>query len=150
MANEIQVKGELEEREIQPYCHRAKIHEINVQGFVHHSNYYKWMEDARMDLMEQLGLGYKQMEEMEVIMKELSVSIEYRNEVIFNQKVMIETKLLSYDGKQMEIAYHLYDKETGDDIAVARSKHCFQYKSGLPISMKRIYPELDTKFFQFK
>ena len=150
MANEIQVKGELEEREIQPYCHRAKIHEINVQGFVHHSNYYKWMEDARMDLMEQLGLGYKQMEEMEVIMKELSVSIEYRNEVVFNQKVMIETKLLSYDGKQMEIAYHLYDKETGDDIAVAKSKLCFQYKSGLPISMKRIYPELDTKFFQFK
>ena len=59
-------------------------------------------------------------------------------------------ELISYDGHEMEVAYRIYDKATGEDRAVARSVHCFINKSGIPISMKRAYPELDTKFFEFK
>ncbi len=36
----------------------------------------KWMEEARMDLMEQIGLSYKEMEAMEIISPVLSVSCE--------------------------------------------------------------------------
>ena len=28
-------------------------------GFVHHSNYIRWFEEARVDLLEQLGFGYR-------------------------------------------------------------------------------------------
>ena len=31
-------------------------------GCVHHSNYIRWMEEARVNLMEQMGCGYKAME----------------------------------------------------------------------------------------
>ena len=103
-----------------------------------------------MNLLDQLGMGYRQMEELEIISPVLSLSIEYRGAVKFDETVMIETKLLSYDGLGMEIAYRIYDKETGEDKAVARSKHGFLNKSGIPISLNRIYPELDTKFFEFK
>ena len=41
-------------------------------GIIHHSNYIKWMEEARMDLMEQIGLSYKEMEAMEIISPVLS------------------------------------------------------------------------------
>jgi acyl-CoA thioester hydrolase len=36
-------------------------------GIIHHSNYVKWMEEARLDLMDQIGLNYRQMEDMEII-----------------------------------------------------------------------------------
>ena len=103
-----------------------------------------------MDLMTQLGLGNKQMEVMEIMSPELSVSIDFRSAVHFDETVMIETKLLDYDGHEMEIAYRIYDKANGEDRAVARSKHCFVNNSGVPISLKRVYPELDTKFFEFE
>lgn len=32
-------------------------------GIIHHSNYVKWMEEARLDLMDQIGLNYRQMED---------------------------------------------------------------------------------------
>ncbi len=32
-------------------------------GIVHHSNYIRWFEEARVDLLEQLGFGYDRIEE---------------------------------------------------------------------------------------
>ena len=150
MANEIQVQGVPENIKIVPYEHHTKYHETDQQGIIHHSNYVKWMEDARMNLMEQLGLGYKQMETMELMSPVLSMSIEFRSVVKFDDTVVIDTQLIAYDGYKMEIAYRIYDKKTGEDRAIAKSKHCFVNKSGMPISLNRVYPELDTKFFEFK
>ena len=150
MANEIQVQGVPENIKIVPYEHHTKYHETDQQGIIHHSNYVKWMEDARMNLMEQLGLGYKQMETMELMSPVLSMSIEFRSVVKFDDTVVIDTQLIAYDGYKMEIAYRIYDKKTGEDRAIAKSKHCFVNKYGMPISLKRVYPELDTKFFEFK
>ena len=49
-----------------------------------------------------------------------------------------------------EVEYIMTDKETGELRTKARSSHCFLNKSGKPISLKRSYPEIDTKFFEFK
>ena len=150
--NEIQVHKPQEQKKIKikPYEHKTQYHETDPQGIIHHANYVKWMEEARMNLLDQLGMGYKQMEEMEIISPVLSLSIEYRSAVKFDETVLIDTKLLAYDSTGMEIAYRIYDKESGEDRAIAKSKHGFLNKSGIPISLQRIYPELDTKFFEFK
>ena len=103
-----------------------------------------------MNLMEQMGLSFKQMLDMEISSPVISQSIEYRSPVNFDEVVVVDTKLLAYDGHEMEIAYRIYDKATGEDRAIARTVHCFVGKAGIPISMKRAYPELDTKFFEFK
>ena len=150
MQNEIQLQGTQKNIKIVPYEYHTKYHETNQQGIIHHSNFINWMEDARMNLMEQIGLSYKQMEAMEILSPVISLSIEYRSDVKFDDTVVIDTKMLSYDGYSMEVAYRIYDKETGGDRAIAKSKHCFVSKSGVPISLKRTYPELDTKFFEFK
>jgi acyl-CoA thioester hydrolase len=31
-------------------------------GIIHHANYMKWMEEARIAFMEEIGFGYKKME----------------------------------------------------------------------------------------
>ncbi|MCR5467456.1 MAG: acyl-CoA thioesterase [Lachnospiraceae bacterium] len=149
MRQEITIHGKTEDIKITPYEHRARYHETDQGGSIHYTNYIKWMEDARMHLMEQLGLGYRQMEAMEMMSPVVSLSIEYRSEAKFDDTIVIDTKLLQYDGHNMEVAYRIYDKETGEDRAAARSKHCFVNKAGIPISLKRVYPELDTKFFEF-
>ena len=43
-------------RKIKPYEHKAHYYETDKMGIVHHSNHIRWMEEARMDLLEQLGL----------------------------------------------------------------------------------------------
>ena len=147
---EIEVAGAKRQIKITPYEHHTKYHETDQQGIIHTSNYLNWMEDARMSLMEQMGLSFKQMLDMEITSPTISHSIEYRSAVKFDETVVVETKLLSYDGHEMEIAYRIYDKATGEDRAIGKTLHCFLNNSGAPIPMNHVYPELETKFFDFK
>lgn len=134
---------------IRPYERRAHYHETDQMGIIHHSNYIKWMEEARIDLMEQIGLSYRQTEEMEIISPVLSVACEYHSMVHFDDVVAIETRITSYNGVKLALEYRMTDKATGELRATAKSEHCFLTRAGRPISLKRSYPELDTKFFEF-
>lgn len=102
-----------------------------------------------MDLMEQIGLSYKEMEEMEIISPVLSISCDYHSMVHFDDTVVIQTRIIKYNGVKLEVEYRMTDKETGELRTTGRSSHCFLSRSGRPISLKRSYPELDTKFFEF-
>ena len=46
-----------------PYEHKVQYYETDGMGIVHHSNYIRWFEEARVDLLEQLGFGYNRIEE---------------------------------------------------------------------------------------
>ena len=133
---------------LRPYEHHVKYYETDQMGIVHHSNYLRWMEEARMDYMAQIGLDYKQMEEMEIISPVLEVHCQYKSMVHFSDTVVIETKITHYNGIKMSVAYRMTDKATGELRTVASSEHCFLNRSGKPLSLKRSYPELDTRFFQ--
>ena len=137
---EIEIYNEnADEIKIRPYEHHAKYYETDQMGIIHHSNYIKWMEEARMD----------QMEEMEIISPVLSVSCEYHSMVHFDDTVVIETKITRYNGIKMDVEYRMTDKETGELRTTGKSSHCFLNRSGRPISLKRSYPEIDTKFFEY-
>ena len=41
------------------YDHKVQYYETDGMGIVHHSNYIRWFEEARVDLLEQLGFGYR-------------------------------------------------------------------------------------------
>lgn len=146
---EIELYGNhMETIKVRPYEHRAKYYETDQMGIIHHSNYIRWMEEARLDLMEQIGLPYKEMEGMAIISPVLSVSCEYHSMVHFDDVVVIDTRIVKYNGIKMELEYRMTDKETGELRTTAKSSHCFLNRAGRPISLKRSYPELDTKFFE--
>ena len=58
-------------------------------GIVHHSNYIRWFEEARIDLMEQMGLGYEKMEEAGIISPVLSVQADYLRMMQFGDTFQI-------------------------------------------------------------
>ena len=37
------------------YTHRVKYYETDKMGVTHHSNYVRWMEEARVDFMDKIG-----------------------------------------------------------------------------------------------
>ena len=136
-----------EKIKVKPYEHAVKYYETDQMRIVHHSNYIRWMEEARMDMMEQMGFSYDKMEEMEIISPVLSVNCEYKSMVRFGETVVIHAKVASYNGVKLKIQYEMTDKETGELRTLAESSHCFLSMSGKPLSLKRSYPEIDTKFF---
>ena len=37
------------------YRRKAQYHETDQMGIIHHSNYVKWLEEARIDFMNEMG-----------------------------------------------------------------------------------------------
>lgn len=131
-----------------PYEHKAQYYETDQMGIVHHSNYIRWFESARMDLMKQLGVSYKGMEEMGIISPVLSVGCEYKGMVHFDDEVIVEAKIASYNGVKLSISYTVTDKLTGQLRTTGNSSHCFLNKEGKPVSLKRAAPEFHEGFLK--
>ena len=50
--------------ELRPYRRKAYYYETDRMDIVHHSNYVRWLEEARVDLMEQLGYDHEDLIDM--------------------------------------------------------------------------------------
>ena len=49
------------------YNHTVQYYETDKMGITHHSNYIRWMEEARVDFLKQIGWDYDKLEEIGVI-----------------------------------------------------------------------------------
>ena len=47
---------------MKPCLHKVQYYETDMMGVTHHANYIRWMEEARIDFMDQLGFPYRSME----------------------------------------------------------------------------------------
>ena len=123
------------------YERRAQYYETDQMGVVHHSNYIRWFEEARVDFLRQAGAGYEKMEADGIISPVLSVSCQYKTMVRFDDQVVIRLGILSYNGIKLCISYEVRDREIGEIRCIGESSHCFLGKDGKPVSLKRQYPE---------
>ena len=48
---------------IKPYERSVYYYETDRMQIVHHSNYIRWIEEARLDWMRQIGWDYKSIED---------------------------------------------------------------------------------------
>lgn len=131
---------------IQIYKHKIQYYETDQMGIVHHSNYIRWMEEARVDLMEQLGHGLTQIEEMNIVIPVLSVTCEYRSMARFGETAEVHVSFVSYNGIKMSFAYEIKDSVTGEIRVTGSTSHCFLTKDGRLLSLKKSYPELHMSF----
>jgi acyl-CoA thioester hydrolase len=129
-------------RELKPYFHLAKYYETDQMAVIHHSNYIRWFEEARVDFLEQIGLGYDKIEAAGVYSPVLGITCEYKSSVRFNETVMIVAKLMFFNGIKMTIEYQVLDADTKQVRAIGESKHCFITKDYKPASLKRDYKEM--------
>lgn len=131
-----------EKRTIPPYLHQAKYYETDQMAIVHHSNYIRWFEEARLYYLEQIGLGYDQIEAAGIYSPVLGVNCQYKSSVRFNETVMIKTFLHFFDGIKMKLEYEILDVETKTLRATGTSEHCFVTKDFKPVSLKKSYKEM--------
>lgn len=134
---------------MEAFEHRAQYYETDQMGVVHHSNYIRWFESARIDCMEQMGIPYKKMEEQGIISPVLTVSCEYRSMTHFGDTVLIEAKIKSYNSVRLVLSYEVRDKATGERKASGETSHCFINKEGKILSLKKEAPETDAVFRKF-
>lgn len=128
------------------YERKINYYETDQMGIVHHSNYIRWMEEARIDLLGNLGMPYHKMEEAGILIPVLSASCEYRKAFRFGETFRIHVFPLEFNGVKMKLGYKIYNKDTKELHSVGETGHCFLDKDMKLIRMKKDYPEIYQGF----
>ncbi|MBA3603896.1 MAG: acyl-CoA thioesterase, partial [Parachlamydiaceae bacterium] len=73
--------------------------DLDSYGHVNNSRYFSLLEDARWDLITNNGYGKTKVDETGLGPIVLEVNLRYLKELFLNDKIVIETKVLSTAGK---------------------------------------------------
>ncbi|MCI8622593.1 MAG: acyl-CoA thioesterase [Provencibacterium sp.] len=132
--------------EIKPYLRKTQYYETDQMGIIHHANYVYWMEEARVDFMEQMGFGYRQAVEAGIDFAVLGLSCRYHKMVRFGEEVQIEISISRLTATRMTVAYRILGPD-GTLRATGESEHCyFSGRLQRPVSLPKALPELYALF----
>ena len=130
----------------QPYIRRAFYYETDQMGVVHHTNYIRWFEEARIDLLRQHGVEYRDMEQRGIIIPVVDMQCTYLLSARFDDVMEIHLTMTRYTGVRMCFRYEVRFQKDGRLAATGQSTHCFIDRNGKPMGLKRVDPALHHIF----
>ena len=122
------------------YTHKVQYYETDKMGITHHSNYIRWMEEARIDFLEKSGFSYDKLEKDGIISPVISVECSYKKTTTFSDEISIEVTELAFNGIKLKLGYIMKNAE-GVTVCEASSCHCFLNTGGYPVRLKKEFPE---------
>ncbi len=109
------------------YTHTVQYYETDRMGITHHSNYVRWMEEARTHFLAAIGWDYAKIEAAGIISPVVSVNCRYKRSTTFSDQVVITTKIAALDRVRLTLSYRM---ECHDQLVCeGTSEHCF-YQPG--------------------
>lgn len=125
---------------MRPYVRPVHYYETDMMGVVHHANYIHWMEEARIDFMDQLGFPYLAMEAKGLISPVVELSCNYKKPCKFGDEITVTVRVESLGGVKLTLAYEMRGKD-GDIVCEAKSAHTFLDKNGRFVRLRREEPD---------
>ena len=127
------------------YIHKVNYYETDKMGIVHHSNYIRWMEEARIDFLTQIGYGYKKLEDDGIISPVISVQCDYKLPTTFDDEIEIKVEVKEFKGVKLIFRYTMINVKNNELVLLGETKHCFIDNNNKPIILKKAFPKLDNK-----
>lgn len=129
------------------YLRKPHYYETDQMAIVHHSNYIRWFEEARVDLLEAIQLPYQKIEAAGIIIPVLDVSCQYKRMVRYGDTLRIQVFIDHYTGTRFQFRYEIYNTATEELVTTGTSSHCFlsQERQRL-ISLKKNFPVFHQLF----
>ena len=120
---------------------RVRYAETDQMGVVYYANYYVWMEVARVDFCDAVGIRYRTMEiEEGIFLAVTESSCRYVNPARYDETVTIETKLADASARAVSFEYVM--NCDGRRLATGRTRHIFLNRELRPTRLPEKYRAL--------
>jgi acyl-CoA thioester hydrolase len=94
---------------------RVRYYETDCMGIVHHSNYIRFYEVARTEMLREFGTTYQEMEQVGVMLPVLDVQAHYISPAYDDDLLTIRVTLAEMPKVKMRFDFEIY-RENGDRI----------------------------------
>ncbi|MCL2031098.1 MAG: acyl-CoA thioesterase [Oscillospiraceae bacterium] len=129
------------------YTRKVQFYETDAMGVVHHSNYIRWFEEARVGFMEDMGFGYDRLNDLGVDIAVTGVNCEYLSMTRFGQTVTVRARLAVLSHARMTVRYAVSDAASGALRVTGETRHGFlSREANRPVALKKAVPELYALF----
>jgi len=99
---------------------KVRYAETDQMGVVYHGNYPQYLEIARIDWLESLGISYKSMEEEGIMLPVFELNLKYHKPITFDENLKIETRLQGLPNVKITFDYSIFN-EKGEKVTSATS-----------------------------
>ena len=127
---------------------QVRYKETDQMGVVHHSNYYTWFEVGRTDFIRQIGLSYKDMEKMGLMLPVLETHCTYKHGAKYDDLLIIRTKISEFKGVRLTLVYDVIREEDSMILAQGSTVHAFTDSNLKPVNIKKSYPDIYDLFIK--
>lgn len=104
--------------------------ETDMMGIVYHANYLPWLEIGRTNLLKELGVSYRVLEEEGYRLPVLEIAMKYFRPAKYDDVVDVVTTLEEKPLLRIRLGYEV---KRGDELlATASSVHAFLDKDNRP------------------
>lgn len=124
---------------------KINYYETDRMGVVHHSNYIRFLEEARCYMLDYFKIPYSKMEELGIMIPVLGVNCNYKHHVTFEDVICIKCSIQEFNGVRMTVSYVITNKANGNLVMEAQTKHCFTTTTLRPCNLKKHYLEAYNK-----
>lgn len=90
---------------------KVRYAETDQMGVVHHGNYAQYLEIARIEWLDNLGISYKKMEEEGIILPVYEINLKFKKPALFDDTLKIVTILKEMPKVRIEFCYEIYNQK---------------------------------------
>ena len=119
------------------YQHVVKYYECDRMGITHHSNYIRFMEESRIDMLDRIGYGFEKMEAEGVVSPVTEVHCNYKKTTTFQDEIAVEVFVEDISALKLRIGYVMTCR--GEVVFTGSSVHCF-IENGRPVAFGNRFP----------
>ncbi len=132
------------------YKRKVNYYETDKMSVVHHSNYARYLEECRIDMLDYYGLPFEKLEEMGYMIPVLELYSQFKESIRFGETILVIPKLEKVTPVKFYFSYEIYDESMSSLKHIAQSVHCFLDSEFRPVSLKKKAPELYEKLISMQ
>jgi acyl-CoA thioester hydrolase len=119
---------------------RVRYAETDQMGVVYYANYLVWMELGRAEYCRAAGIRYRDMEAGDgVLLAVVEAHCRYLYPARYDEEVIVKTHVAKANPRMVEFEYHMYDAESGRELATGSTKHLFLGAGMRPVKLPEKY-----------
>ena len=118
---------------------KVRFVETDLMGVVHHSNYFRWFEMARVEYLRQVGILLTDMMAEDIVFPITDVDCKYRASAKFDDYILIEAVLADVSKVKMVFTYRVLREADGTLLATGSTQNAFTNKQGKIIRLPDKY-----------
>tara|TARA_B100000886_G_scaffold302464_1_gene232528 strand:- start:111 stop:509 length:399 start_codon:yes stop_codon:yes gene_type:complete len=102
----------------------VRYYETDKMGIVHHSNFLRYLEIARLEWLNKLGIDYSEIEKKGIILPVVDVNISYKQPARYGDTLRVQVFLKNRPKVTIDFEYKIIN-QFNKLICVAQTKICF-------------------------